>query len=61
MALEKEAAQVKIKADDNDVTEEDIAVVRDICDGFSRTELVAENLMDVVTAVSGSSPARSIL
>ena len=39
------------------VTEEDIAVVRDICDGFSRTELVAENLMDVVTAVSGSSPA----
>ncbi len=39
------------------VTEEEVALVRDICGGFSRTELVAEHLMDVVTAVSGSSPA----
>ena len=39
------------------VTEEEIALVRDICGGFSRTELVAEHLMDVVTAVSGSSLA----
>lgn len=36
---------------------EDIALVRDICGGFSNTEIVDEHLMDVVTAVSGSSPA----
>lgn len=39
------------------VTDEDIALVRDLCDGFSKTEVISENLMDVVTAVSGSSPA----
>lgn len=39
------------------VTDEDIALVRDICEGFSETEVIPENLMDVVTAVSGSSPA----
>ena len=39
------------------VTEEEIALVRDICDGFSETEVIPEHLMDVVTAVSGSSPA----
>ena len=39
------------------VTEEEIALVKDICDGFSETEIITENLMDVVTAVSGSSPA----
>lgn len=39
------------------VTEADMAVVRDICSGFSNTEVVKEELMDVVTAVSGSSPA----
>lgn len=39
------------------VTEEDIALVRDICGGFSETEVIPEHLMDVVTAVSGSSPA----
>ena len=39
------------------VTEEDIALVREICSGFSKTEVIAEHLMDVVTAVSGSSPA----
>lgn len=39
------------------VSKEDIALVRDICSGFSNTEIVSENLMDVVTAVSGSSPA----
>lgn len=39
------------------VTEEELTIVRDICSGFSETEVIAENLMDVVTAVSGSSPA----
>ena len=28
-----------------------------LCNGFSKTEVVSEKLMDVVTAVSGSSPA----
>ena len=39
------------------VTEEEIELVRNICSGFSKAEIVSENLMDVVTAVSGSSPA----
>lgn len=39
------------------VSEDEINTVRDICGGFSVTEVVGENLMDVVTAVSGSSPA----
>lgn len=39
------------------VTEEDILLVREICGGFSQTEVVPEHLMDAVTAVSGSSPA----
>jgi pyrroline-5-carboxylate reductase len=39
------------------VTAEELEEVRALCGGFSRTEVVAENLMDVVTAVSGSSPA----
>jgi pyrroline-5-carboxylate reductase len=39
------------------VTEEELAFVRDLCEGFSKTEVVDEKLMDVVTAVSGSAPA----
>lgn len=39
------------------MTESDIQVISQICDAFARTEIVAEHLMDVVTAVSGSSPA----
>ncbi len=39
------------------VSSDEIEMVRDICDGFSKTEVIPENLMDVVTAVSGSSPA----
>lgn len=41
----------------NNVTDIDLDTVKDICSGFSNTEIVTENLMDVVTAVSGSSPA----
>lgn len=39
------------------MSKEDIDLVRDICSSFAKTEIVGENLMDVVTAVSGSSPA----
>lgn len=39
------------------VSDEEIAFVRDLCSGFAKTEVIPENLMDVVTAVSGSSPA----
>lgn len=39
------------------MTEEGIARVREILESFSRVEIVPEKLMDVVTAVSGSSPA----
>lgn len=35
----------------------DVALVRELCSSFAKTELVPEKLMDVVTAVSGSSPA----
>ena len=39
------------------VTEEEMDMIRDLCSGFSETEIIPERLMDVVTAVSGSSPA----
>ena len=39
------------------VGEEELLAVRDIFSGFSKTEVISENLLDVVTAVSGSSPA----
>lgn len=39
------------------VTEKDREAVRGICEGFSCIEEVPEHLMDVVTGVSGSSPA----
>ena len=40
-----------------EVSNEDLKMVEDLCSGFSKTEVVDEKLMDVVTAVSGSSPA----
>ena len=39
------------------VTEEETVEIQKLCSGFSRTEIVPEYLLDVVTAVSGSSPA----
>lgn len=42
---------------DESVSSEELATVRELMSGFSETEVVPEHLMDVVTAVSGSSPA----
>lgn len=39
------------------VSAAELDMVCDLCNAFSKTELVPEHLMDVVTAVSGSSPA----
>lgn len=39
------------------VSASEVEKVREICGGFAKTEVIPENLMDVVTAVSGSSPA----
>lgn len=39
------------------VSTAEVEKVREICGGFAKTEVIPENLMDVVTAVSGSSPA----
>ncbi len=39
------------------VTDEEAKTVLDIFNSFGKGEIVAENLMDAVTAVSGSSPA----
>lgn len=40
-----------------EVTNEEMDLFQQLCKGFTRTEVIAEHLMDVVTAVSGSSPA----
>ena len=39
------------------VSSEEASMFSDLCSGFSKCEFLAEHLMDVVTAVSGSSPA----
>ena len=39
------------------VGKDELGLVCRLCSGFTKTEIVPENLMDVVTAVSGSSPA----
>lgn len=39
------------------VTKEEINEIVDICNSFGKSELVSEQLMDAVTALSGSSPA----
>ena len=44
MAVEKEAANVKIKADDNDVTEEDIAKVINLWTGIPTTKIIENDM-----------------
>ncbi len=44
LALEKEAAQVKIKADDNDVTEEDIARVINLWTGIPTSKIIENDM-----------------
>lgn len=39
------------------VEDAEVEEIRNLCSGFSETEMIPERLMDVVTAVSGSSPA----
>ena len=39
------------------VSQAELDTVLDLCSGFSKAEMIDEKLMDVVTAVSGSSPA----
>ncbi len=42
---------------DENVAPEEVEAVRRVCESFARTEIVPEKLMNVVTGVSGSSPA----
>lgn len=44
IALEKEAAQLKIKADDNDVTEEDIAKVINLWTGIPTSKIIENDM-----------------
>lgn len=43
------------------VSEDDLTIVKDLFESFGRAQSVPEHLMDVVTAVSGSSPAYAFL
>lgn len=54
-AMVKEGMMALCK--NKNVTEEEAEQVRSLCGSFARTEWVPEHLMDVVTSVSGSSPA----
>ena len=45
------------KPSNDRVTEEELSKVRRLCESFGKTEVISEKLMDVVTAVAGSSPA----
>ncbi len=59
IALEKEAAQVKIKADDNDVTEEDIARVINLWTGIPTSKII-ENDMRKLSGLEGKLKQRII-
>lgn len=50
------AGMSALTVNDN-ITEEEKEIVLDIFNSFGKGEIVTENLMDAVTAVSGSSPA----
>ncbi len=59
IAIEKEAAQVKIKADDNDVTEEDIARVINLWTGIPTSKII-ENDMRKLSNLEGKLKQRII-
>lgn len=44
-------------APNKNITQEELSLIEKIFSGFGVAEIVSENLMDAVTAVSGSSPA----
>lgn len=49
-------AMTALCASDN-IKEEEVDLIRNLFDTFGKTELVEEKLMDVITGLSGSSPA----
>ncbi len=59
IALEKEAAQLKIKADDNDVTEEDVAKVINLWTGIPTSKII-ENDMKKLCNLENKLKARII-
>ncbi len=59
IALEKEAAELKIKADDNDVTEEDLAKVINLWTGIPTSKII-ENDMRKLSNLSDKLKARII-
>ncbi|MBQ8182531.1 MAG: ATP-dependent Clp protease ATP-binding subunit [Clostridia bacterium] len=59
MAVEKEAANVKIKADDNDVTEEDVAKVINLWTGIPTSKII-ENDMRKLSDLENKLKARII-
>ncbi len=59
IALEKEAVELKIKADDNDVTEEDIAKVINLWTGIPTSKII-ENDMRKLSGLSDKLKARII-
>ncbi len=59
MAIEKEAANVKIKADDNDVTEEDVAKVINLWTGIPTSKII-ENDMRKLSNLESKLKARII-
>ena len=59
LALEKEAAELKVKADDNDVTEEDVAKVINLWTGIPTSKII-ENDMRMLSNLSDKLKSRII-